>query len=73
MARSSTDATWTNLVDHVAWRVRDSGNIRKATLDLLSELDRNSKWGDVARSIPDGGPALSRFLNAVARRTKVYR
>jgi hypothetical protein len=41
-----------------------------ATLDVLSELDRSLKWREVANRVPDGGPGLNRFLNAVARRVE---
>jgi hypothetical protein len=70
MARDSTAATWTNLVEHVAWKVRGAKDVRMATLDVLSELDRSPKWRDVANRVPDGGPGLNRFLNAVSRRVE---
>ncbi len=72
MTRDSTAATWTNMVEHVAWKVRGARDVRKATLDVLSELDRSSKWVDIARRVPDGGPSLSRFVNAVARRVAEF-
>lgn len=72
MARNSTGTTRADLVEYIAWRVRDSGNVRKATLDLLSELERSKKWGATAARVPDG-PPLTRLLRAVARRVEEIR
>jgi hypothetical protein len=64
--------TRAELVEHVAWRVRDSRDVRKATLDLLSELDRSPKWREVAARVTDG-PATTRFLVLVAHRVQEIR
>jgi hypothetical protein len=72
MARSSTGTTRADLVEYIAWRVRDASNVRKATLDLLSELERSPKWGNAAARVPDG-PPLTRLARAVARRVEEIR
>lgn len=64
--------TRADLVEHIAWRVRDSRNVRAATLDLLSELDRSPKWSATAARVTDG-PSTTRFVRDVAKRVEEIR
>ena len=67
--------TRTELIEHMAWKLRDvSGSIDRPALDLLSELDRSEKWRSVAdRAGSAPADAWSKFLRELAARIREIR
>jgi len=66
--------TRAELIEHMAWKLRDSRDVKKAAQDLLSELDRSPKWRDVAdRVAKSPSVAWVRFLYQLTRRVEEIR
>lgn len=60
--------TRAELLQHMAWKIRNSKDMKKAALDLLSELDRSPQWRDAADRLQKAPTASwKRFLSELTK------
>ena len=66
--------TRAELVEHIAWTVRNDRDWKRSTLDMLSELHRSPKWSATAARVTNGSSSsFARFLRDVERRVEEIR